>query len=67
MLKPVPNHVLPRQVEHALGMQVAGATPKSILEHDPFLERVDFRTWLVYVRRLVGPERVEPAILDSAA
>jgi uncharacterized protein (DUF433 family) len=48
-------------------MLAAGATPESILEHYPFLESDDIRACLVYARRLVGRERVEPAIVDSAA
>ena len=54
-------------VEHVLGMLAAGATPESILEHYPFLEGDDIRACLVYARRLVGRERVEPTIVDSAA
>jgi uncharacterized protein (DUF433 family) len=53
-------------VEHVLGMLAAGTTPESILEHYPFLERDDIRACLVYARRLVGRERVEPAIVDPA-
>jgi uncharacterized protein (DUF433 family) len=54
-------------VEHVLGMLAAGATSDSILEEYPFLEADDIRACLVYARRLVGRERVEPAIVDSAA
>jgi uncharacterized protein (DUF433 family) len=54
-------------VEHVLGMLAAGATSESILEDYPFLEADDIRACLVYARRLVGRERVEPAIVDSAA
>jgi uncharacterized protein (DUF433 family) len=53
-------------VEHVLGMLAAGATSESILKDYPFLEADDIRACLVYARRLVGRERVEPAI-DSAA
>ena len=52
-------------VEHVLGMLAAGATLESILEHYPFLESEDIRACLVYARRLVGRERVEPAFVDS--
>jgi uncharacterized protein (DUF433 family) len=54
-------------VEHVLGMLAAGATPESLLEAYPFLDVDDIRACLVYARRLVGRERVEPAIVDSAA
>ena len=54
-------------VEHVLGMLAAGATPESLLEDYPFLEADDIRACLVHARRLVGRERVEPAIVDSAA
>jgi uncharacterized protein (DUF433 family) len=54
-------------VEHVLGMLAAGATPESLLEDYPFLEADDVRACLVYARRLVGRERVEPAIVDSPA
>jgi len=54
-------------VEHVLGMLAAGATPESLLEDYPFLDVDDIRACLVYARRLVGRERVEPAIVDSAA
>lgn len=49
-------------VEHVLGMLAAGDTEQSILAAYPYLERNDIRACLVYARRLVGGERVEPAI-----
>ncbi len=54
-------------VEHVLGMLAAGATAESILEHYPYLESDDIRACLVYARRLVGRERVEPRFVDSKA
>jgi uncharacterized protein (DUF433 family) len=54
-------------VEHVLGMLAAGATHESLLEDYPFLEADDIRACLVYARRLVGRERVEPAIIGSVA
>ena len=53
-------------VEHILGMLAAGATAESILEHYPYLEADDIRACLVYARRLVGNERVEPAFVGTA-
>lgn len=52
-------------VEHILGMLAAGETEQTILDAYPYLERDDIRACLVYARRLVGGERVEPAI-DAA-
>jgi len=52
-------------VEHILGMLAAGDTEQSILDAYPYLERDDIRACLVYARRVVGHERVEPAI-DAA-
>jgi uncharacterized protein (DUF433 family) len=52
-------------VEHILGMLAAGDTEQSILNAYPHIGRDDIRACLVYARRLVGRERVEPAI-DAA-
>lgn len=49
-------------VEHVLGMLAAGDTPQAILEAYPYLEREDIQACLVFARRLVGRERVEPII-----
>ena len=49
-------------VEHVLGLLAAGDTPQAILEAYPYLEREDIQACLVFARRLVGRERVEPAI-----
>ncbi len=49
-------------VEHVLGMLAAGDSPETILEGYPWLEAEDIRACLVYARRLVGHERVEPPI-----
>ena len=52
-------------VEHVLGMLAAGDTTETILEGYPWLEREDILACLVYARRLVGHERVEPLLLDT--
>ncbi len=52
-------------VEHVLGMLAAGDSPEVILEGYPWLEVEDIRACLVYARRLVGHERVEPLILKT--
>ncbi len=52
-------------VEHVLGMLAAGSTAQTILEYYPFLEPEDVQACLVYARRLVGNERVEPSFVAS--
>jgi uncharacterized protein (DUF433 family) len=54
-------------VEHVLGMLAAGDAPDKILAGYPWLEPEDIQACLVYARRLVGHERVEPALGGSAA
>jgi uncharacterized protein (DUF433 family) len=54
-------------VEHVLGMLAAGDTPETILEGYPWLEREDIQACLVYARRLVGHERVEPALAEAGS
>lgn len=49
-------------VEHVLGMLAAGDSPETILEGYPWMEREDVLACLVYARRLVGHERVEPLV-----
>lgn len=52
-------------VEHILGMLAAGDTPEVILQGYSWLEKEDIQACLVYARRLVGHERVEPVILPT--
>jgi uncharacterized protein (DUF433 family) len=54
-------------VEHVLGMLAAGDRPETILEGYPWLEPEDIQACLVYARRLVGHERVDPALGGTAA
>ena len=54
-------------VEHVLGMLAAGDTVETLLEGYPWLEKEDVLACLAYAHRLVGHERVEPLILESAA
>ncbi len=49
-------------VEHILGMLAVGDSPETILEGYPWLELEDIQACLVYARRIVGHERVEPLI-----
>jgi len=51
-------------VEHVLGMLAAGDTPDTILQGYDWLEPEDIRACLLYARRVVGHERVEPALTD---
>jgi uncharacterized protein (DUF433 family) len=48
-------------VEHVLGMLAAGDTFEILLEEYPWLEREDLQACLLYARRAVSGERVEPA------
>ena len=52
-------------VEHVLGMLAAGDTPETILSGYPWLEPADIQACLVYARRLIGHERVEPLLVGS--
>jgi uncharacterized protein (DUF433 family) len=52
-------------VEHALGMMAAGDTTETILEGYPWLQKEDVQACLVYARRHVGHERIEPLTIES--
>ena len=52
-------------VEHVLGMLAAGDTPETVLQGCPWLEAEDIRACLVYARRLVGHERIEPRLIGT--
>jgi uncharacterized protein (DUF433 family) len=54
-------------VEHVLGMLAAGDTPDMLLQGYPWLEQEDIQACLVYARRIVGHERIEPLKIESAA
>lgn len=54
-------------VEHVLGMLAAGDTSETLLAAYPWLEPDDIRACLLYARKVVGEERIEPMILDLAA
>jgi uncharacterized protein (DUF433 family) len=51
-------------VEHVLGMLAAGDTVETILKGYLWLEAEDVQACLLYARKLVGHERVEPMILE---
>ena len=54
-------------VEHVLGMLAAGDTVDDLLQAYGWLEREDVLACLAYARRVVGHERIEPAISDESA
>jgi len=52
-------------VEHVLGMLAAGDTTETILEGYPWLEPEDIQACLVYTRRHVADERIEPLTIEK--
>jgi uncharacterized protein (DUF433 family) len=52
-------------VEHVLGMLAAGSTVDELLQGYPWLEPEDIRACLLYARRMVGHERIEPLKIES--
>ena len=54
-------------VEHVLGMLAAGDSPETILSGYPWLEPEDVRACLIYARRVVGNERIEPLVFESGS
>lgn len=54
-------------VEHVLGMLAAGDTSEVLLEGYPWLEKADIQACLVYARRVIGHERIEPLQIEPAA
>ncbi len=53
-------------VEHVLGMLAAGDTTQTLLDAYPWLEPDDIRACLLYARKVVGEERIEPLIMVPA-
>ncbi len=54
-------------VEHVLGMLSVEDSPETILEGYPWLEREDILACLIYARRIVAQERVEPLFVSASA
>lgn len=54
-------------VEHVLGMLATGQTSESILADFPWLEREDIQACLLYAKRSVGNEQIEPVLAVSEA
>lgn len=53
-------------VEHVLGMLAAGDSPETIVDGYPWLELEDVQACLVYARRMVGHESIEPLTIVEA-
>jgi uncharacterized protein (DUF433 family) len=53
-------------VEHILGMLAAGDTAETLLAAYPWLEQEDIQACLLYARKVVGQERIEPLIFEVA-
>jgi uncharacterized protein (DUF433 family) len=53
-------------VEHVLAMLAAGEDIPTILSGYPFLQMEDIQACLVYAKRMVSRERIEPLDLESA-
>ncbi|MBK7895187.1 MAG: DUF433 domain-containing protein [Anaerolineaceae bacterium] len=54
-------------VEHVLGMLAAGDTTDDLVAAYPWRETADIQACLLYARKLVAQERIEPLSLDLAA
>jgi uncharacterized protein (DUF433 family) len=52
-------------VEHVLGMMAAGDDVDTILGAYPWLVRDDIQACLVYARRQVAHERIEPLAIET--
>lgn len=52
-------------VEHVLSMLAAGDSAETLLSGYPWLEKEDIQACLVYARRLVAHERVEPFRIED--
>jgi uncharacterized protein (DUF433 family) len=48
-------------------MLAAGDSVETILSGYPFLAREDIQACLVYARKIVGHERIEPFTVESAS
>jgi uncharacterized protein (DUF433 family) len=52
-------------VEHILGMLAAGDTSQMLLDAYPWLEPDDIRACLLYARKMVSEERIEPLMMEA--
>ena len=53
-------------VEHVLGMLAAGDTPDDLLAAYPWLKAADIQACLLYARKVVAQERIEPLTIEPA-
>lgn len=53
-------------VEHVLGMLAAGDTPEVLLKRYHWMTHEDIQACLLYARKVIGHERVEPIRLADA-
>ena len=53
-------------VEHVLGMLAVGDSRETILEGYPWLQPEDVQACLIYARRMVGHERIEPLTIAES-
>lgn len=53
-------------VEHVLDMLAAGDSAETILRGYAWLEPEDIQACLLFARRYVGHERVEPLVMESS-
>jgi len=54
-------------VQHVLDMLASGDSVEIILSGYPFLEKQDIQACLVYARKIVGHERIEPFGIDTGS
>lgn len=52
-------------VEHVISMLANGDSPETILEGYPWLELDDIKACLIYAKRMVSHERVEPFLIEA--
>ena len=52
-------------VEHVLGMLAAGDTAETLLAAYPWLEPEDIQACLLYARKVVGQERIDPLVIAA--
>ena len=51
-------------VDHVLGMLAAGDSPDVILQGYPWLKPEDIQACLLYVRKVIGRERIETLAVE---
>ena len=52
-------------VEHVLAMLAAGDTLQTVLDGYPWLQMEDIQACLLYAKRLVAHERIEPLVIEN--